>query len=79
MRLIDADALIEQLNDLYEWCQDERKSGLEQSMCIVQEQPTIHNVDRLVDCDKCIQEYCEMCIHNPSMADCYEVRRGGNK
>ena len=26
----------------------------------------------LVDCDKCAQSFCGMCIHNPSMAGCYE-------
>lgn len=40
MRLIDADALLERINTLYEWCRDERKSGLEQAMGIVYEQPT---------------------------------------
>ena len=49
MRLIDADALIERIDDLFEWCQDERKSGLEQAMCIIHEQPTAYDVDRVVE------------------------------
>lgn len=41
MRLIDADKLVARLNDLYEWCRDERRSGIEQAMCIVHEQLTV--------------------------------------
>lgn len=41
MRLIDADALLKELNDLFEWCRDSRSAGLEQSMCMIHEQPTI--------------------------------------
>lgn len=41
MRLIDKDALLKELNDLFEWCRDSRSAGLEQAMCMIHEQPTI--------------------------------------
>jgi hypothetical protein len=41
MRLIDADKLAARLNDLYKWCRDERRSGIEQAMCMVHEELTV--------------------------------------
>jgi DNA-directed RNA polymerase subunit RPC12/RpoP len=41
MRLIDADKLVARLNNLYEWCRDERRSGIEQAMCMVHEALTV--------------------------------------
>lgn len=26
---------------------------------------------KTVDCDKCISEWCAICIHNKGLADCY--------
>lgn len=49
MRLIDADALVERINALYEWCEDERKIGLEQAMCIIHEQPTAYDIDKIAE------------------------------
>ena len=47
LRLIDADKLVVRLNDLYEWCRDERRSGIEQAMCMV------HDAVPVVRCEDC--------------------------
>ena len=51
-RYIDADLLVKRLTDLHDWCRDERKKGLEQSICIIHEQPTA-NVTEVVRCRDC--------------------------
>lgn len=55
MRLIDADKLIDSLHDLYDWCRDIRKTGLEQAMSMVHEQPTIDVATKpIVMCGNCV-------------------------
>ena len=44
MRLIDADALRDRIEDLYNWCRDMRRSGLEQAMWIVEDTPAVSPV-----------------------------------
>lgn len=36
---IEREALVKRLTSLHDWCRDERKKGLEQSICIVHDQP----------------------------------------
>lgn len=47
MRLIDADDFLEKIGDLENWCKDDRKRGLEQDMCMIHEQPTAYDVDKV--------------------------------
>lgn len=68
MRLIDADKLVARLNDLYEWCRDERRSGIEQAMCMVHEALTIDAVT-VVRCKDC--EYFTPMSKNSMNGMCY--------
>jgi hypothetical protein len=85
MRLSDADKLVARLNDLYEWCRDERRSGIEQAMCMVHEAPTV-DAEPVVRCKDCeyfdsreITGYCYLSedIWKPNDFCSYGKRRDG--
>lgn len=54
---IERESLVNRLTDLHDWCKDERKKGLEQSICIVHEQPAADVVE-VVRCKDCKYLYC---------------------
>ena len=49
MRLIDADALIERLDDFNKWCKDERLQGSLFAVDVVGDMPTVDVLDKLRD------------------------------
>jgi hypothetical protein len=47
MRLIDADALIERLDDFNKWCKDERLQGSLFAVDVVGDMPTVDVLDKI--------------------------------
>ena len=47
MRLIDADALIERLDDFNKWCKDERLQGSLFAVDVVGDMPTVCDIDAI--------------------------------
>ena len=47
MRLIDADALIERLDDFNKWCKDERLQGSLFAVDVVGDMPTVDVMDKV--------------------------------
>lgn len=86
MRLIDADKLVTRLNDLYEWCRDERRSGIEQAMCMVHEELTVDAVPvvRCKDCERSEQvnalpKHCECILNGDIHEETYYCADGKRK
>jgi len=47
MRIIDADALIERLDDFNKWCKDERLQGSLFAVDVVGDMPTVDVLDKI--------------------------------
>lgn len=47
--LIEKHGLLDRVGDLEKWCDDKRKTGLEQAMCIIHDMPVINVVKTLGD------------------------------
>ena len=48
MRIIDADALIERLDDFNKWCKDQRLQGSLFAVDVVGDMPTVDVLDKII-------------------------------
>ena len=60
-KYIKLDAIKARLEDLVGWCQDLRKSGLEQALAMLNEEP-VADVAAVVRCKGCKHEFGGSCI-----------------